>query len=324
MARHDSALQGVMLVALLILFPMTIQLLIHQDDSPLWKTVYVEAESDEDDEETEARSESRSREDVARIATFNIKIFGETKMGKADVISELVNITLRYDMLVVQEIKDLDQTVPYDFLDAINAESNQTYALVLSERSGQQEDDQGGQEQYAIYYRTSRFQADSAWLHNDSEFDQFQREPLISNFKLLSNNGTVLEDIAFITVHTKPAHAVNETAALHDVVETYKLNSTESDIVLLGDFNADCSYASTYELNQLEIRNPDYFWVVPDSADTTFSENTHCAYDRVVMTSDVDGRFFGRWGVDRNMSDSDVSDHFPVWFDLDISEDVLE
>ena len=78
MARHDSALQGVMLVALLILFPMTIQLLIHQDDSPLWKTVYVEVESDEDDEETEARSESRSREDVARIATFNIKIFGET------------------------------------------------------------------------------------------------------------------------------------------------------------------------------------------------------------------------------------------------------
>ena len=145
MARHDSALQGVMLVALLILFPMTIQLLIHQDESPLWKTVYVEVESDEDDEETEARSESRSREDVTRIATFNIKIFGETKMGKADVISELVNITLRYDMLVVQEIKDLDQTVPYDFLNAINAEANETYALVLSERSGQQDDDQGGQ-----------------------------------------------------------------------------------------------------------------------------------------------------------------------------------
>ena len=34
MARHDNALQGVMLVALLILFPMTIQLLVHQDESP--------------------------------------------------------------------------------------------------------------------------------------------------------------------------------------------------------------------------------------------------------------------------------------------------
>ncbi|MGB0781499.1 MAG: hypothetical protein ACPGQN_06910, partial [Candidatus Poseidoniaceae archaeon] len=79
-----------------------------------------------------------------------------------------------------------------------------------------------------------------------------------------------------------------------------------------------------YELNQLAIRSPEYLWVVPDSADTTFSENTHCAYDRIVLTSDIEDRFFGRWGVDRNMSDSDVSDHFPVWFDLDIAEDVLE
>ena len=195
MARHDNALQGVMLVALLILFPMTIQLLVHQDESPLWKTVYVEVESDDDDDDAEARSESRDRVDVARIATFNIKIFGETKMGKADVVSELVNITLRYDMVVVQEIKDLDQTVPYDFLDAINAESNETYGLVLSERSGQQEDDQGGQEQYAFYYRTSRFNVESAWLHNDSQLDEFQREPFISTFQLLSDNGTVLENL---------------------------------------------------------------------------------------------------------------------------------
>ena len=137
MARHDNALQGVMLVALLILFPMTIQLLVHQDESPLWKTIYVDVDSDEA-EDAEARSESRNREDVARIATFNIKIFGETKMGKTDVVSELVNITLRYDMVVVQEIKDMDQTVPYDFLDAINAETNETYAMVLSERSGQE------------------------------------------------------------------------------------------------------------------------------------------------------------------------------------------
>lgn len=323
MARHDNALQGVMLVALMILFPMTIQLLVHQDESPLWRTVYVEVES-EDEEDTEARSESRSRDDVARIATFNIKVFGETKMGKTEVISELVNITLRYDMVVVQEIKDLDQTVPYDFLDAINAQSNETYGLVLSERSGQQDDDQSGQEQYAFYYRMSRFVADSAWLHNDSELDEFQREPFISTFNLLSKNGTILEDITLITVHTKPAEAVNETAALHNVIETYRTNSSNSDIIVLGDFNADCSYASTYELNQLEIRSPEYLWVVPDSADTTFSENTHCAYDRIVLTSDVNDRFFGRWGVDRNMSSSDVSDHFPVWFDLDIGEDVAE
>ena len=63
MARHDNALQGVMLVALLILFPMTIQLLVHQDESPLWKTIYVDVDTDEA-EDAEARSESRNREDA--------------------------------------------------------------------------------------------------------------------------------------------------------------------------------------------------------------------------------------------------------------------
>ena len=120
MGRFDGALQGVMLVALLLLFPVTIQLLVQQDDSPLWRTVVVEKESDEENDGTDARGESLSRDDVARIATFNIKVFGETKMGKADVVAELVEIIHRYDMVVVQEIKDIDSTVPYDFLDAIN------------------------------------------------------------------------------------------------------------------------------------------------------------------------------------------------------------
>ena len=42
MGRFDGALQGVMLVTLLLLFPITIQLLVQQDESPLWRTVIVE------------------------------------------------------------------------------------------------------------------------------------------------------------------------------------------------------------------------------------------------------------------------------------------
>ena len=220
-------------------------------------------------------------------------------------------------MVVVQEIKDIDSTVPYDFLDAINQYGNETYAMVLSERSGLQEDDSGSQEQYAFYYRESVFVPNEAWLHNDSQEDAFQREPFIANFGMMNLNNSITENMTFITVHAKPSEAVNETSALHDVVETYLENRTQENIILLGDFNADCSYASTYELNQLSLRQPQYLWVVPDTADTAYSSNSHCAYDRVVMTGDIDGRFFGRWGVDRDMSSSNVSDHYPVWFDLE-------
>jgi len=75
---------------------------------------------------------------------------------------------------------------------------------------------------------------------------------------MMNLNNSITENMTFITVHTKPSEAVNETSALHDVVETYLENRTQEHIILLGDFNADCSYASTYELNQLSLRQPQY------------------------------------------------------------------
>ena len=41
-------------------------------------------------------------------------------MGKPDVVSQLVDTVLQYDLVAVQEIKDIDQTVPYEFLDELN------------------------------------------------------------------------------------------------------------------------------------------------------------------------------------------------------------
>ena len=61
-----------------------------------------------------------NRSEVARIATFNIKTFGKTKMSNLEVIDILVDTVLQYDMVSVQEIRDIDQNVPYQFLDAIN------------------------------------------------------------------------------------------------------------------------------------------------------------------------------------------------------------
>ena len=90
------------------------------------------------------------REDTIRLATFNIRTFGVTKMGKAEVVTELVEIFDRYDMVTVQEIKDINQEVPYRFLDELRNGSSNEWEMLLSERSGQQEDDIGGQEQYAV------------------------------------------------------------------------------------------------------------------------------------------------------------------------------
>ena len=64
--------------------------------------------------------EELSREDVARVASFNIKVFGDTKMSNSTVVDELVDLFQSYDLVAVQEIKDIDEEVPFLFLDELN------------------------------------------------------------------------------------------------------------------------------------------------------------------------------------------------------------
>ncbi len=324
MGSLDGYLQALSLVAILILAPMTIHLVVHKDENTVF--VYVDSSDDSEDkdlqgldDETIAREiPELNRSEVARIATFNIKVFGETKMGKPEVVSVLVDTVLQYDMVSVQEIRDIDQTVPYDFLEQINNRSNNTWDMLLSERSGQQEDDTSYQEQYAFYYNTTVFSPINGSLYDDSEFDLFQKEPYIGSFEMLNESGNNSGfNFTLINIHTKPAIAMEEINALHTVVQDYQQqNPNEPDIVILGDYNADCSYASSEELWQSPMRNSNYTWLIPDSADTTVA-SSECAYDRIVTTGDLSGRLVGSWGIDyTSFNSSNVSDHYPVWFDL--------
>ena len=63
------------------------------------------------------------------------------------------------------------------------------------------------------------------------------------------------------------------------------------------------------------MRLPQYNWLVHDLADTTVS-STDCAYDRIVTLDELGGRLVGTWGIDTSIIDTNVSDHYPVWFDL--------
>ena len=254
------------------------------------------------------------REDTIRLATFNIRTFGVTKMGKAEVVTELVEIFDRYDMVTVQEIKDINQEVPYRFLDELRNGSSDEWEMLLSERSGQQEDDIGGQEQYAVYYRNSSVRPlNDSKLHNDSMLDEFYREPFLTEFSVLTKDGEI-SNLSFlmISIHTYPGVAVDELHSLSNL--TMEMPESEK-LVILGDMNADCNYASLNELDALSIRNSNFTWVVPDDADTTFS-STRCAYDRIILDEQISSSYTGWWGIDRNMSSSNVSDHFPVWVEF--------
>ena len=136
MGDYNGYLQGLSLAAILILAPIAFQSLLTDDTEVVFvfvpgdnetTTVYIENNTTSDD----ARNTELDRSEVARIATFNIKVFGETKMSKPAIIDVLVDTVLQYDLVAVQEIKDIDQTVPHDFLDALNNKSFSPWDMVL-------------------------------------------------------------------------------------------------------------------------------------------------------------------------------------------------
>ena len=313
----ENRLIALALIAIIVLTAVAVDLL-NEDKESTIEYIYIEKVIDERTEPIlDNETEPLNRSEVARVATFNIKVFGKTKIAKAEVVAELVTIFERYDLVAVQEIKDIDEQVPYQFLDELNNNSSIDWKMVLSIRSGLQEDDQNSQEQYAYYYRSDVFiSLDNGTLYNDSAKDSFQREPLVSQFELigLTGNSTGL-DFTLINIHTKPTEAVAEMEGLQDVLNWSSDTFEENDQIILGDFNGDCSYASYQDLISLSISTANHTWIIPDDADTTVSDS-RCAYDRVVTTSDLDGRLTGTWGVDMDISGSNVSDHRPVWFDI--------
>lgn len=245
-----------------------------------------------------------------KIASFNIQIFGKSKSNKPEVMDTLATIIRNYDIVSVQEIKDVSGETPVKFLSKIN-ETDSSYAMVLSPRSGVQPDNKNYQEQYAYYYNFNTITSlDSGRLYDDSTDDDFRREPFLAQFKAKEG------DFSFVlsSIHTRPNEAVEEIDALHDVVIWAKTQyQNEEDIITLGDFNASCNYASTAQLDELELRTDAYFWIVPDDADTNVSTSTDCAYDRIVITNSTLANYALQWGIDRSFSSKSVSDHYPVW-----------
>jgi len=319
----EKGLQALSLIAIVILSIVVIDLLNEPEQDPEIVYVLIDNRITIDENFT---AEELDRSEVARVATFNIKVFGDTKMSNVTVVAELVELFQDYDMVAVQEIKDIDEEVPYLFLNELNGIAGQEnltnqsreWEMVLSERSGMQDDDKNSQEQYAFYYKPTVFTSmDNGTLYDDSTNDSFQREPFLATFMLLDTNGEETgTDIVFVNIHTKPTLAVEELGALGDVLSWAQTNySDDDDYVILGDFNGDCSYASYNELVDLSISSENYTWLIPDDADTTVG-NSRCAYDRIVTSSQLDERLTGQWGIDETVSSGAVSDHKPVWFDI--------
>lgn len=273
---------------------------------------------------------SEQENDGFKIGAFNVQIFGISKMKKTAVANILVHIISRYDIILIQEIRDKSGQAVEELLNQINARNKQTpYSMKISPRLGRSQ----SKEQYAFMYKES---ADLTVLHDyvyddvnlvsnsgQNITDNFEREPYIVMFE---SSTTVLKRFVLAGLHISPSKAVSELQALEGVFEDIRARLNTSEIMLMGDFNADCSYVPNYKWENIPIKiDPSYTWWIEDDVDTTVG-NTYCAYDRfistgqgfktaIVNTSATVFYFDTEFMLNQTFS-LNVSDHYPIEFQL--------
>ncbi|MBG09271.1 MAG: hypothetical protein CME68_10965 [Halobacteriovoraceae bacterium] len=258
-----------------------------------------------------------------KIAAFNTKTFGNKKIKDRWVLDQFVRLVRRYDVIFLQEIRNKNLSAVHRLVKALNKRS-QEYGYRISKPLGRS----SYKEQYAYFYKKRVFEkvtASEAIVYPD-KYDDFEREPFLIYFKLKKRD----IDFFLVGVHVKPGDVVKEVSKIEDVYYFGESHFNDSDAIILGDLNADCSYMNDEELDNAFF-NQSYFFssLIGRDQDTTIRSSTHCAYDKII-TTDTISRFFREkkakvynirkeWGLSEKKA-LQISDHFPVQIELKLAD----
>ncbi|XP_045913493.1 deoxyribonuclease-1-like 1 [Micropterus dolomieu] len=219
-----------------------------------------------------------------RICAFNLQHYGDSKSKKSNVMQILTKIITRCDVCLLQEVRDSKEKAIPLLVDRLNSyDTEYKYEAVASGRLGRGD----YQEQYVFVYRTDTVTVIGQYQYPDNrpgDVDAFSREPFVVRFRAPK---TAIKEFVLIPQHTTPTNTTKELDALYDVLQDVKSMWKTENVMLLGDFNADCGYlAKKNKKNVRLITDKNLIWLIPDKTDTTVRLTTSCTYDRIVVNGD--------------------------------------
>ena len=277
-------------------------------------------------ESSKTFTKSKTVEDVSlqhislRVGAFNIKSFGEAKSNNEFAFKNIIKVLSRYDVILIQEVRDKSGKASVKLWESLNG-TGIPYGLVYSERLGRT----NYKEQYVFFYRANKAELTGKLQYNDTREDVFEREPFTVELSYFSLENMVKKRIALMALHTTPKNAFVELEELPAVMNlTLGHFKRSHGIIAMGDFNADCAYLSNKEKSTLELFRKDgsFRSLFKDSADTTVSSSTSCAYDRAVVYGKnvkvSEAKVFDfQKAFDLTESEAkQISDHYPIEFRL--------
>lgn len=259
-------------------------------------------------EQTSFGAGAASIRDEISVATWNIQVFGQSKMSKPDVMEIIVDVVRRFDVIAIQELRSKDQSIIEEFLKLVNRDGYE-YGIVVGPRLGRT----SSKEQYLYLYDTNRIELlDNSVYTVDDPHDLLHREPLVASFRVIGANSGNPWTFTLVNIHTDPDEVKTEVNVLDDVLRIVRQTDAEDDIILLGDLNADVK-----KLGDL-ADIPNMMWTV--SGQPTNTRGTK-SYDNILFSGTSTREFTGHSGIvdleteyalsrDKAL---DVSDHLPVW-----------
>ncbi|CAG5084610.1 Oidioi.mRNA.OKI2018_I69.PAR.g10690.t1.cds [Oikopleura dioica] len=266
-----------------------------------------------------------------KFASFNIQVFGTTKYGKTEVKDQIVQILNRYDIATTQEIRDSSETAFPSLVGDINA-VNDIYDWWTGARQGTT----SSKEQVGFIWDRNDFSKVDGYDFDDSSTLWFERPPTVLVLERVSVNYEQFQTqkLGIISGHLKPVTGVSDMVTedeinhLQDVYNDLLVKHPDiNDVLIVGDFNADCNYVANPESLTL-YTEPSNDWLIPFEADTTVSP-TDCAYDHIVLYGNIRNNVVSSGVFDyQTYYDTDqifyngdpitdlISDHFPVEFEF--------
>jgi endonuclease/exonuclease/phosphatase family metal-dependent hydrolase len=247
--------------------------------------------------------------DAVLVGSFNIQVFGESKVAKSQVVDVLARVVRGLDVVAIQEVRAKSDDVIPHFLSAINADGSR-YQYVIGPRLGRTV----SKEQYCFIYDSTRIELDPSSVGTvPNPGDLMHRAPLHARFRVRTNPPEAGFSFWLVDIHTDPDEVPQEVDALANVFVAMKsLRPDEDDVILLGDLNAGPPQFG--RIKQI----PGIGWAV--SGVTTNTRRTK-TYDNLIFDRTATTEYTGRWGV-LDLQDTfglplakalEVSDHNPVW-----------
>ena len=258
------------------------------------------------------RRDANGNEQIA-IGTFNIQSLGRTKISKPEVAKVLVDVIRRFDVIAIQELRDINQSTIPELMEMVNSTGLNFRAIVGPRQGYIVNTGRAYAEQGVFIYDANTIEPIANTYVADDLNRVMHRSPLVAQFRCRTNGPYNPFTFTLLNVHVDPDEIATELPAMVNIVRGTFANHNEDDFIVLGDLNATPEKISLYPWleNQIPLIS------------SRLKTNTALTrtIDNIVLDPVRTSEFANQAGV-MNLHDQyslsrdeamKVSDHMPVW-----------